>query len=186
MKQLNNKGITTVEVVVCFALMIIIVVSMYTSVSSYKNKQSIESFRQDIVTYKNLLTKEIQDDLIMGGLASASISDTQSINNTITVDVLLKNGTKKQLKILKMYGDNQPYSSDKKDVISYGTIGNLIDYPIPNLGLGNYNGIIEPDLKINNININTDNNILTIYIGFYHPDFSTRYAIDIVCPINYY
>jgi len=42
------------------------------------------------------------------------------------------------------------------------------------------------DLRINNVDINKDNNILTIYIGFYHPDLGTRYGIDIVCPINYF
>ena len=39
---------------------------------------------------------------------------------------------------------------------------------------------------MSDININTDNDILTIDIRFYHPDFSTKYGIDIACPINFF
>ena len=66
LKRLNNKGLTAVEILVCFVLMVILTVSMYGTVISYKNKQNIESDRDKIVAYKNLLTKEIQDDLIKG------------------------------------------------------------------------------------------------------------------------
>ena len=62
MKNLNNKGMTAVEILVCFILVIVITVSMYTTVATYKNKQQIESFKEKIYTYKNLLTKEINDD----------------------------------------------------------------------------------------------------------------------------
>ena len=34
MKKLNNKGITTIEVIVCFLLIVIISASMYTTVSA--------------------------------------------------------------------------------------------------------------------------------------------------------
>lgn len=64
LKRLNNKGLTAVEILVCFVLMVILTVSMYSTVISYKNKQNIESDREKIIAYKNLLTKEIQDDLI--------------------------------------------------------------------------------------------------------------------------
>ena len=78
MRKLNNKGMTAVEVLVCFVLLVIIVVSMYTTVSAYKNKQSIESFKEKIFTYKNLLTKDIQDDLIKTGLISVNIVQASS------------------------------------------------------------------------------------------------------------
>ena len=42
------------------------------------------------------------------------------------------------------------------------------------------------DLSINNVLIGiSEENVLSIYIGFYHPELGTRYAINIVAPINY-
>ena len=64
---------TAVEILVCFVLVVIISVSMYTTVSSYQNKQQIEAFKEKIFTYKNLLTKEINDDLIKDGLVTAKL-----------------------------------------------------------------------------------------------------------------
>ena len=61
MKKLNNKGMTSVEVLMSFVVVVMITVSMYTVVSSYQNKQQIESFKEKVMTYKNLLTKEIND-----------------------------------------------------------------------------------------------------------------------------
>ena len=77
MKKLNNKGMTAVEILVCFVLVVIISVSMYTTVSSYQNKQQIEAFKEKIFTYKNLLTKEINDDLIKDGLVTAKMDELQ-------------------------------------------------------------------------------------------------------------
>ena len=64
MKKLNNKGMTSIEVLLAFIVVVMLSVSMYTTISAYQNKQNIESFKEKIMTYKNLLTKEINDDLI--------------------------------------------------------------------------------------------------------------------------
>ena len=80
-------------------------------------------------------------------------------------------------------------TSGKNDYfsISYGPEGDLTEYELPDLGSGENNeGCKVLDLRMSDININTDNDILTIDIRFYHPDFSTRYGIDIACPINFF
>ena len=50
------------------------------------------------------------------------------------------------------------------------------------------------NMQINNIIINVSNeltsddigsHVLNIYIGFYHPELTTRYGIQVICPINY-
>ena len=98
--------------------------------------------------------------------------------------------------------------------INYGTYSDMIQYELPNLGsvsgyysdaTDTYNqsdlsGVCEGgtcqtalDFQINNVEMYVTNeedlentgNILVIYIGFYHPDFGTKYAIDIVAPLNY-
>lgn len=304
MVKLNNKGMTAVEILVCMVLVVVITVSMYTSVSSYKNKQQIESFKEKIMTYKNLITKEINDDLIKDGLISAEITDfTEAIHNDMNNDEIpdrdqkaadsdgnghpdidnngngifdyeekkysdgrtallagdanedgildayqadrdgdgipdgevysvkmsFRNGETKCLKIRSRKGYDYLYegSSDDRDgngipnyveddvddlfMISYGpgdcindtnselnkVDENRVNYRLPDLGhVMKYEGEtaadgtayptkIIYDLRINNVKISTENSVLDIYIGFYHPDLGTRYAISIISPINY-
>lgn len=195
MKKLNNKGISIIEILMCFVLVVSITVGLFTTLNNYKNKQELESYRNSIITYKNLLTKEIQDDLIKKVVKTATVNvQNENDHSAIyTVELTFKDNTKKLLKITKklaMY-ENEDYINPELDqndefLIEYGPESDLIKYPLPNLGsTTNQNNYTVYDLKINNININTDNNILTIYIGLYHPEFNKRYAIDIVCPLNY-
>lgn len=194
MKKLNNKGITIIEILLCFVLVVGITSSLFSSLNSYKNKQQLESNRNAIVTYKNLLTKDIQDDLIKKGLKDVEIT-SESVNDhsiKYTITLKLKDDSFKYLIITKnlaAYEDEDITTSEDQDdyfMIQYGLQDNAINYPLPNLGsTKNQNNKTVYDLKINNIDINTDNNILSIYIGLYHADFGKRYAIDIVCPINY-
>lgn len=215
--KLNNKGLTAVEILVCFVLMVILVVSMYSTVSTYKNKQNIESDRDKIVAYKNLLTREIQDDLIKKGLVDATILNkteydpgvvTQNFDKYFKISLTFRDGTTKILEVNADYAKDfdscstaeAPCQNDKDDVltISYGTEGgaDYTTYPLPDLGFG-YNGNQFSttcgdegckiyDFRINNVIVNTSDNIFSFYVGFYHPDFGTRYGIDIVCPINYF
>lgn len=195
MKKLNNKGMTAVEVLVCFVMVVIITVSMYTMVSAYKNKQEIEAIKEKIVTYKNLLTKEINDDLIKNGIISADVKEFDADSDNFEVTMTLKNGDKKRLKIRRirafdylMEYDSSLQSESKDDdfMISYGYLNDETDYPIPDVGSSEnqfHNKIY--DLRINNVDLNTDDSILTIYIDFYHPELGTKYAINIVCPMNF-
>ena len=234
LKRLNNKGLTAVEILVCFVLMVILTVSMYSTVISYKNKQNIESDRDKIVAYKNLLTKEIQDDLIKKGLIDAKLAEEISSdgNNTdkyYKVEFTFRDGTKKTLEVTAQYARDFETCSgtltaeeegackyDKDDVlkVSYGTAPGADDYTsyvLPDLGYG-YNGNVYAseygaqcsgnydehgvelddadkqgckvyDFRISNVIVETED-IFNFYVGFYHPDFETRYGIDIVYPIT--
>ena len=198
--KLNNKGVTTIEILISFVLLAIIVVSLYGSVESYKNKQNIESEKNQIMTYKNLLTKEIQDDLIMKGLIDVTVKHQPFVAvpitpETYTVDFSFRDGTKSQLIVKRVLANDYGVegsgdcTSERKDYfsISYGPEDDLTEYELPDLGSGKNNeGCKVLDLRMSDININTDNDILTIDIRFYHPDFSTRYGIDIACPINFF
>ncbi len=186
MKKLNNKAMTTIEILICFVLVAIISVSIYTTISSFNNKQNIESFKEKIYTYKNTLTKLIQDDLIKKGLISANYT----INNGIyTVNMNYRDNTSKTLiitrKLAMDYNEALTNTSGTKQNDVFMIEYDGIEYPIPDLGeYKNNRGEIIKDLRINNIILSTENNVLAIYIGFYHPDLSTRYGINIVCPIN--
>lgn len=202
MKKLNNKGMTIVEILVCFVLVVAISASLFKTLNNYRSKQQLESDRSQIIKYKNLLTKEIQTDLITKNVIDANIEgpiseDSNERKTKYIITFTFKDNSSKQLIITKHLAaysietgtDDEiitdiPKSQDIDDkfIISYGGI----NYKLPNLGsYENPNGKTVYDFKINNIDINKDNNILSIYIGFYHHEFGTRYAIDIVCPINY-
>lgn len=208
--KLNKRGITTIEVLIAFVLLAIIVVSMYGTVETYKNRQNIESYKNTILTYKNLLTKDIQDDLIKKNLVDVSINYTQITTDgsgkittpeTYNVKLFFRDGTSKVLKVERVLADDygessyttEPVSSgtcsnNKNDyfAISYGPEDDMISYPVPELGSGeNDTGCKIQDLRMTDININNDNDILTIFINFYHPDFGSKYSINIVCPINF-
>ena len=56
--KLNNRGITTIEVIICFVLVITIATAMYGTVASFNQKRIIEQYKEEIYTYKNVLTKQ--------------------------------------------------------------------------------------------------------------------------------
>ncbi len=206
--KLNNKGITTIEVLLCFVIIVIISVSMYNTVSTYNDKRIIEGYKQEVISYKNNLTKIIQDDFIKIGLTHATYERTvNDLDGTVTyiLTCSLKDGTSRQLIVEQRFGESIYHvggtkNQDDKFMIKYGIYSenpeetDLIEYPIPDLGeieipANPSQGIekhIAKDLSINNVLISIqDENILSIYIGFYHPELATKYAISIVSPINF-
>lgn len=201
MIKLNNKGMTIIEILVCFVLVVSFSVGLFSTLNNYRTKMQMESNRSQIVKYKNLLTKEIQDDLIKKRLIAVDISDLDTSNkrkSKYVVDFKFLDGTSNKLIIVKelaAYSDEViSGSSAESDKIpanldiddNFSITYNDTLYKLPNIGeYKNDNNKIVYDFKINNVSINTNDGVLSLYIGFYHPDFGTRYAIDIVCPINY-
>lgn len=191
--KMNNKGITTIEVIVCFVLISIITISIYTTVYNFNEKKIIEGYKEEIYDYKNILTKDIQDDFIKIGLANAKYEKTtEGRKNIYTVTCVLKDGTTRKLVVEQLLAKSSYHiegaeDSDDYFMIKYGKSDDLIEYPIPELGYSeNESGHKVQDLSINTVSINIDSeNVLSIYIGFYHPDLDTKYGISIVSPINY-
>ena len=64
MKKLNNKGLTAIEILVCFSIISVLVISMLNIVNNYKTKQDNESYKSDIYTYKTTLTDAVYKDII--------------------------------------------------------------------------------------------------------------------------
>ena len=234
MERLNNRGITTIEVLLCFVLVVIITVSIYATVSSFNNKKILEGYREEIISYKNLLTKDMQDDFIKIGVSHARYEvtsetfvddvedgdDEQTIANKTSVKTIhtlycdMMDGTQRKLVVEQLFAESQYHygGSRKRDdyfIIKYGTPesdgtpANMIDWDLPDVGHSGYDwdartvcDVDAPnrpstcrmiqDFNINNVMINiTEDNVMAIYIGFYHPEFGNRYAINIVAPINY-
>lgn len=191
--KLNNKGITTIEVLICFILVVIITVSMYATISSFNERKIVEGYKEKVFDYKNLLTKDIQDDFIKIGLVHAKYEKSVVGDETVhTINCDLKDGSSRTLVVKQTlakssYHTEGSTTSDDEFMILYGPSDDMIEYPIPDLGSSknNYGNTVK-DLEIDNVLINiTEDDVLSIYIGFYHPDLESKYAINIVCPIDY-
>ena len=212
MKRLNNKGLTIMEVLLCFVLVSIITASMYTVISVFNEKRIQEKYKEEIFTYKNLLQSDIENDFINVGILSAKVEKTGPTNGSLTYDltVTLTDGTKRKLIVQRVLNNTADASKGLKDyrgyfptgetanvndnfVIRYGpyTTGNdseVMNYPLPDFGSTvEANGKTSKILSLHYVDINVDdgNRVLTIYIGFYHAELGTRYSLNIVAPINY-
>ena len=183
--KLNNKGLTTIEILLSFVLISVLAFSMYTLVSTYNKKKIVEDEKLKLINYKNILTREIQKDLIEKGIKNCDIKqDIEGAKQIYTVDITLLDDETRTLKVEKQVGKSEYHmgGAEVSDffMISYGGI----EYPLPDLGNYQQDGRTIQNLSINDIIIEQDETVLSIYIGFYHPDLGTRYAIDIVVPIN--
>ena len=207
MIKLNNKGVTIVEILVCFLLVSFITTSLYTTVSSFNNKRGIESVRADLLQYRNDIDKLIEDDLIHKGLIDAKIT-TPTNTDAVTkynIELFFRDGSKKVLIIYSQrageYGSSGAAGGDEatctgnsdKFYIGYGTVentGDYLKYTLPNVG-SSVNKSCTPeetimDLRFNSIEVKNSDNVLFIYINFYHPELGNDYSINIVAPINYF
>ena len=190
-RKLNNKGLTVVEILVCFSIVVVIVMSMFKVVNNQKANQEIESTKNSMLTYKNEVTKTIEEDIIDGsGVKSCTINEDTSGNyNIYTLYYTLMDNSQRKL-IITQYSDCDENSKvedveSESDAVSDCKYNNYIEF---------YKGsIIEdkfeiPDvytLRFNNIQIKNDNDYLKIYVGFRHNDLGNKYsALDIVVPIN--
>ena len=208
MKKLNNKGITTIEVIICFVLIVIITMSMFSTISYFNEKRLLENYKEQIYSYKDLLTKDIQDDFIKIGLThvehklelvpNPKISGDYNSVTRYTITCTMKDGSNRQLIVDQTYGRSSTHLAglaDRDDyfMIKYGKKSagasdyEYVEYPLPELGTSTQNGLTIQDLSINNVsvNVNDKNNVLSIYIGLDHPELLKRYGINIVTPIDY-
>ena len=165
--MLNKKGITSVELLVCFIIISAIVVSMYNLILNYRNREQIEEINNEVKTFSNNIQEVIQSDLIMGHLTEVSnvgidgYTATLAFNNpneyTTTISINPNTG-----------------------VISYGRTGDVIDYEIPAIA----DLMLSPDSKIEYLA--GDNGYLKITIILTHPNFPNEtYSFMINCPVNY-
>lgn len=194
--KLNNKGMTIIEILVTFVIVVVVVTSLYASVIALKNKETIASYKESLTTYRDLMIRDIESDLIEKGLSSYSISTPYTKTDKITF--IFKDGQKKDLIITHNMGCHAISDSEKSDKtlcpntskddskddysISYGGV----DYKLPDIGstYNVYGGKIY-DLIIDNVIIdNSSSDIFDLKIILYHPDLGTKYSIHITSPID--
>ena len=173
--MLNKKGITSVELLVCFIIVSTIVVSMYNLILNYRNREQIEEINNEVISFSNNiqvafsnnLQEVIQSDLVMGHLVSVSNVSVDGYSATLTFDSPNNYTTTITIK-------------PNEGVISYGKSGDVIDYEIPGIA----DLMLSPKSSIEYIP--ADNGYLKITIILTHPNFEDNtYSFMINCPVNY-
>lgn len=166
MIKINKKGITSVELLVSFIVVSVVIVGMFSMIMNYKNKEQVEEINNEVITYSNNIQKIINDTFIKEKLSAASITSSNLKQANFTLD-----------------GSNTTLIIKPSDgIISYGYIGNeIIDYEIPNI----------PDLTLGEESkieyIDGVNPWIKITIVLHHPNFENEtYMFTITSPIGYH
>ena len=201
MKKLNNKGMTIIEVLVCFVLVAIISTSMYNSISNFNDRRNLESMKEKIFNVKNLFTKEIEDDIVKKGLVYVSEpiprNGSFSIDNNnlhpgascpanSTVGTCVQNGQGQSIQLT--FKDKSVKeiiaikdTSGTNYILAYGGPGNYMYEQLPNVG--RTDGKLA--LRLGDINMsNNGGNVLSVDIRFDHPQLSQKYGIRINALVN--
>ena len=152
--KLNKKGFSTIELLACFIIVIAIVLSMFSVVMNYRNKQSIKALENDIKTYQVSMTEMIQDSLISNNAVDGEKIDENNIK------IIYEDNSEN---ILKIDTENKVITFDG------------INYPSPNIKNLNLNHSFE-------IIEENERKYIEISIEISHPDIKNAYKIDIFSP----
>ncbi len=68
MKKLNNRAFTTIEVLLSFLFVMIILLNMFSIIMTYTERAEQESTRSQYITLKAMVTKDVQTDILKLGL----------------------------------------------------------------------------------------------------------------------
>ena len=118
MKKLNNRGLSIVEIVVTFAIVMAIISGLLAIIMNYRQKAETSFSELELETIKNTLTKTIQDDILNFGISEINyggscMSSTSSSRFSTCANLVFKNGTEKILAVSKIDQDNRSSIENK-------------------------------------------------------------------------
>lgn len=205
--KLNNKGLTVIELILCFVLLIILVFGMFNVVLDVKDYSETKELEKELISFKNRIIYMVQDDLISKGLKNTSVSCPSSYEKKYSTKCLKITFNDNEVKYLII----EPSSK----IINYGTVSSLESYKIPNsnviefldetnIGLctnknntNNKNSYKnKTDCENNgftwignfdtyqNITFTNKNNVLIIDVPYYEIDGTTNYGFKIIHPYD--
>lgn len=189
--KLNNKGVSIIEIVLTFALIMVMTMGMLSIVFNYREKASISMEKLDLDTFKNTLTKEIQDDILTLGVKEINTSGeclkNPELNSCINIVFSDPDGTSKAFGTSKV--DNTDVDSIENKFLYYGGLKYKIVDKLPNKIPAGENAVDFQTIKIQDQNIlSTDSMVLEngTVVTFYsidvyisHIDFDEDFGIHI-------
>ena len=97
--KLNNKGMSIIEIVVTFTLIMLLVTGLLIIVVNYRNKVAVSLERLELETFKNTLTQDINNDILNYGVKEINYGgecETLSDLNRC-INIVFYNGMQKAL-----------------------------------------------------------------------------------------
>lgn len=189
-KKLNNKGFTVIEILVSFVLVMILILNMFTIIMNYRSKSLLESLRADYLSFKTIVTKDIQTDILEKGLISIEQVEPSSCASDITVCLRLnfEDNTSKNLFVY----NKQTVATVRNKYLQYGEQKYRIRDDIPDdskIGHG------KTALDYQTVTIDQSRFLETTEVGRYtvygihlslkYDDFEEDFGIHIVTIPNY-
>ena len=187
--KLNNKGVSIIEIVLTFALIMVMTMGMLSIVFNYREKASISMEKLDLDTFKNTLTKEIQDDILTLGVKEINTSGECLTNAELNscINIVFLDGPSKAFGISKV--DNNDVDSIENKFLYYGGLKYKIVDKLPNKIPTGEKAVDFQTIKIQDQNIlSTDSMVLEngTVVTFYsidvyisHIDFDEDFGIHI-------
>ncbi len=188
--KLNNKGMSIIEIVVTFALIMVMVIQMLTIIVNYRQKANLSLERLDLDTFKNNLTRDIQKDISTLGVSEINTDgECSTITNLNScINIVFKDGTQKAFGTSKI--DSNNYDSIENKYLYYDGLKYKLNDNLPNEIPVGRDPIDFQNIEVidNNILSTTsalleDGTIISIYsIDVYvsHTDFEQDFGIHIV------
>ena len=190
MFKLNNKGMSIVEVVVTFSIIMVISVGLLTIVVNYRNKISVSLERLKLDTFKSNVTQDVYNDILNLGVSEINTAGECSTLTDLNrcINIVFQDGSQRVLGTSKVT-PNDKNSVSEKFVYYDGIKYKLKDYLPDNKPSGR----VWKDLEAISIN---DDGILNSYstvledgtkvyiyridIDVQHIDFTDDFGIHIV------
>lgn len=197
MKKLNNRGISIIEVLICFTITAVIVVSLFKVINNYKDRQDLASYKSEITAYKDTVTNTIQEGIINhGGVMeicnqnpnennyhcdNGEVDDQYNDGGRLSTYMKMEDGVFSFIEIVKetesgsSFEGEHTYSIIYQEDISNGSTKEEFNFPD-----------IE-GLEFNEPSIHRDDRtgFLKIYVGSTHRDFNDKYSVlDIRVPLQ--
>ena len=171
MKKLNNKGYMLVEIIIASVLALIVAWFLIDITVKMVNKNNDYYIESVLLTDKNVITKEIMDDINDSELNLISVTHNRidDNNHVITLEFKDKNNDKvtRKIKISNtviqyIYGDNE--ENEENDI--------------------KYERTLNENLKIGDIEVINDPGLLRIDIPAYMNFSDENYGINLMVKYN--
>jgi len=124
---MNKKGFTTVELIVSFIVIVIILGSLVGFTINYRDRVKLEQIKSSLIDFKNTITKAVYDDIIDNNIKSMEycvgydncVNLIDSENNSHT---------------LKIFYESKDGNDNYQSYLSY----NNIKYELPDSDINKY------------------------------------------------
>ncbi len=190
MKALNNKGMSIIEVVITFTLIMFFATGLLIIIVNYRNTVSVSLEKLKLDTFKDSISQDINNDILTLGLREVN---TEGECSTLTdlnrcVNFVFKDGTQKAFGTSKVIANNKDSIINKYlyyDGLKYKLKDSLPDKipadrtyaDLQQISIFDGN-ILEHTYTV--LEDGTKINIYSVNVSVFHVDFNDDFGVHIV------